>query len=227
MYQIIRAGQIKAARAILDWSQEDLASASGLALNTIRNLESGFISPREKTVTTLRQAVEKAGLEFIEPDGVRRRVDEVKVLDGPDSCEDLLNDLIQTARKYDGEIAVITESREMMGKFLGVSNGNNIDRLERLKNAAVVKCLLFDTSEPPFPVPQFQFRTTPMGNISPTPYFVYGDKHALVMNEGSGHFRFVVFTWPSLAHSYRAHFHALWKHAEPVMPRLKAQKQRA
>jgi len=45
----INARQIKAARALLDWSQENLASASGLSIATIRKIESGHISPRDKT----------------------------------------------------------------------------------------------------------------------------------------------------------------------------------
>jgi predicted transcriptional regulator len=63
--QHIRAGQIKAARAFLDWSQEDLAIVTGLSLTTIRNLEMGYISPRNATTHVVRQAIENAGLEFI------------------------------------------------------------------------------------------------------------------------------------------------------------------
>ena len=37
----IRAGQIKAARAILGWSQEELALAAQLSVATVRNIEKG------------------------------------------------------------------------------------------------------------------------------------------------------------------------------------------
>lgn len=217
MHQIIRAGQIKAARAILDWSQEDLAQKTGLALNTIRNLETGSISPREKTVSVIRQAVEKAGLEFIEPAGVRLRMEEINVHHGPESHEMLLEDMLQTTQKTDGEIAVIIKTQEMLAQSFGVTNRADLNRLDRLNAVASVKCLLLDTSAPPFPMPRVQFRAIRMDYSTPTPYFVYGNKHALVLSEGRAQFRFIVFTWPSLAHSYRSHFHALWDKAEPLV----------
>lgn len=221
MQPTLHAAQIKAARAYLDWSQEDLAHATGLAINTIRNLELGYISPREKTVNVIRQAVEKAGIEFMEPAGVRPRMDEIKIFDGGNSCDDLLDDIIQTARKTDGEIAVIVPTQEMLARALGVTGHNDLDRLKRLENAAVVKCLLFNAIEPPYPVPAFSFRVAPMNEITPTPYFVYGNKHALVMNEHNSRFRFVVFTLPGLAHTYRAHFHAVWENAEPLNMKIR------
>jgi transcriptional regulator with XRE-family HTH domain len=49
----INARQIKAARALLDWSQEDLANTSGLSIATIRKIESGHISPRGKTINSI------------------------------------------------------------------------------------------------------------------------------------------------------------------------------
>ena len=67
----LKARQIKAARALLDWSQDDLASHSGLSVNTIRKMELGHISPRGKTSHAIRHAFEDNGLEFLEPDGGR------------------------------------------------------------------------------------------------------------------------------------------------------------
>lgn len=49
-----------------------------LSVATIRNLEMGYISRR--SLVAIQQAVENAGLEFIEREGVRRRADEIKVL---------------------------------------------------------------------------------------------------------------------------------------------------
>lgn len=211
--QQICAAQIKAARAYLDWSQEDLAQITGLSANTIRNLETGYISPRGKTISVIRQAVEKAGLEFIEPAGVRLRMEEIRIYDGSDCSDVLLDDMIQTARKADAEISIIVRSWDMLARSLGVTDPNDHGRLKRLENAAVVKCLLFEDPEPPYRLPSFQFRLSLRDEISPTPYFVYGDKHALLLSEGGCRFRFVVFTLPMLTYTYRAHFLSVWKKA--------------
>lgn len=69
--KIIGARRIKAARALLNWSQDELAVAARLSIATIRKLEAGFVSPRGKTNDAVRGAFENAGLEFIEPEGVR------------------------------------------------------------------------------------------------------------------------------------------------------------
>lgn len=63
--------QIKAARALLRWSQEDLADASGVSIPTIKRLEavSGPIGGREQTADAIRAALESAGIQFIEENG--------------------------------------------------------------------------------------------------------------------------------------------------------------
>jgi transcriptional regulator with XRE-family HTH domain len=63
--------QIKAARALLRWSQSDLAQASRVPLQTIKRLETipGPLAAREGTIEALRTALEAAGVEFT--DGAR------------------------------------------------------------------------------------------------------------------------------------------------------------
>jgi transcriptional regulator with XRE-family HTH domain len=58
--------QIRAARALLDWSQSDLAAAAGLSLMTIKRLEATEqpFRARFDTVMKVKAAVEAAGIEF-------------------------------------------------------------------------------------------------------------------------------------------------------------------
>lgn len=58
--------QIKAARALLGWSQEELASRSGVSIPTVKRLEAqgGEIGGRETTGEKLRAALESGGVEF-------------------------------------------------------------------------------------------------------------------------------------------------------------------
>jgi len=59
--------QIKAARALLGWSQSDLADRSGVSAPTIKRLESsdGDLGGRDETVTAIRSALEAAGVAFM------------------------------------------------------------------------------------------------------------------------------------------------------------------
>lgn len=64
--------QIRAARALLGWSQTDLAGRCGLALNTVSRHERGATEPTPATMDAMQQALEAGGIEFIHR-GVRRR----------------------------------------------------------------------------------------------------------------------------------------------------------
>jgi transcriptional regulator with XRE-family HTH domain len=63
--------QIKAARALLDWSQEQLAAAAQISLPTIKRLEAndGPLGGRGQTSEKIRRALQTAGIEFIDENG--------------------------------------------------------------------------------------------------------------------------------------------------------------
>jgi hypothetical protein len=63
--------QIRAARALLRWSAEDLAQASALGANTVRRAEvtEGATSLTAANDRAIRRALEDAGVEFIDENG--------------------------------------------------------------------------------------------------------------------------------------------------------------
>jgi transcriptional regulator with XRE-family HTH domain len=67
----MKAMQCRAARGLLDWTQDDLAREAGVSALTIRNFEGGRTMPNPATMTVLRLAFEKAGIEFLDDDGVK------------------------------------------------------------------------------------------------------------------------------------------------------------
>jgi transcriptional regulator with XRE-family HTH domain len=73
--------QLRAARALLGWSQERLSEASGVSIPTIKRLEpgAGLVQTRVDTLDKLRRALEAAGVEFTnggEPGVKLRRKDQ-------------------------------------------------------------------------------------------------------------------------------------------------------
>lgn len=70
---VLTAGQIRAARGLLDWSQPQLAEAAKLSLPTVRRME-GPIGPSRSTVANveaIRRAFEDAGVVFLGAGEVR------------------------------------------------------------------------------------------------------------------------------------------------------------
>jgi transcriptional regulator with XRE-family HTH domain len=63
--------QIKAARALLAWSQEQLAEAADVSLPTIKRLEAndGPLGGRSGTGAKIQAALEAAGVDFIDENG--------------------------------------------------------------------------------------------------------------------------------------------------------------
>ncbi|AYG65779.1 MULTISPECIES: helix-turn-helix transcriptional regulator [unclassified Rhizobium] len=52
-------------RALLDWSQQNLAEYSKIGNATIRNFEGGKSAPQHATLDVLRRCIEAAGVIFI------------------------------------------------------------------------------------------------------------------------------------------------------------------
>lgn len=63
--------QVKAARALLGWSQGELATASKISEPTIKRLEAsdGDLGGRAETAARIQDALEAAGVEFIPENG--------------------------------------------------------------------------------------------------------------------------------------------------------------
>lgn len=64
---LIEPSQVRAARALLDWSQERLAEAAGVSVPTVKRFEggSGPSSSTAESVVKIRTALEAAGISFV------------------------------------------------------------------------------------------------------------------------------------------------------------------
>jgi transcriptional regulator with XRE-family HTH domain len=75
---VLTPAQLRAARALLDWSREDLAEKSRSRAETVKNFELRGSDPKLGTVQKWMRALEAAGVRFIDADdqdgpGVRLR----------------------------------------------------------------------------------------------------------------------------------------------------------
>lgn len=63
------AAQIRAARALLDWSQQILAERSGIARRTVAAIETGDDRVTPASIQAVRDALEAEGIVFLGLDG--------------------------------------------------------------------------------------------------------------------------------------------------------------
>jgi transcriptional regulator with XRE-family HTH domain len=67
---MIEAAQVRAARALIGWSQADLADAAGVSLSTVERFETGAPgSVPPEAVAKMGAALESAGVAFIARNG--------------------------------------------------------------------------------------------------------------------------------------------------------------
>ena len=69
---MLQSAQLRAARALLGWRQEDLAKASGVGLATVARIEQGkgVVQGNFSTIVKIQQALERAGISFIDDPAV-------------------------------------------------------------------------------------------------------------------------------------------------------------
>jgi transcriptional regulator with XRE-family HTH domain len=71
---MITASQSRAARGLLDWTQQELADAAQVGVATVRIFEGEAAETRPAILAALRRALELAGIEFIDENGGGRGV---------------------------------------------------------------------------------------------------------------------------------------------------------
>jgi transcriptional regulator with XRE-family HTH domain len=75
---MLTPAQLRAARALLGWTRDDLAERSGVAAVTVKGFEYLGADSKISTVQKMQRALEAAGIQFIDEDatggiGVRLR----------------------------------------------------------------------------------------------------------------------------------------------------------
>lgn len=66
---MITPAQCRAARGLINWSQQQLADAARVGVVTVRQFETGASQPRNATLDVLQRALEAAGVIFVAENG--------------------------------------------------------------------------------------------------------------------------------------------------------------
>lgn len=111
--------QIRAARALLGWSQSDLAERAGLSQTGIARIENGTNHPNSQTLAKIEQAFEENDIEFLGANGLRKKTDEVKTLRGTDGFKEFMHDIYNTAKNNGGTICLHNARPSNWYKWLG------------------------------------------------------------------------------------------------------------
>lgn len=110
--------QIRAARALIGWSQGELADQSGLSQTGIARIENGTNHPNSSTIKKITKAFDDFDVEFIDETGVKKRSNEIRKFRGKTGLIQFMDDVYESAKNVGGKMS-----------FYNVKPGNWIDVL--------------------------------------------------------------------------------------------------
>ena len=200
--------QIRAARALLNWSQSDLARAAQMATSSIKNAESENSSARKETLGQILDAFDLNGVEFTPGTGLRLKTDVVAVHDGRRATTALLDSIYTHAQAApDREVCIIGLDET----FSVDTDGANVlmGHINRLKAAGVQERILICEGDTRFLNAPECYRWLPRSYFTRnSPIYVYGDRVAI--HSGSLKRRTIIIEARPLAQHMRMIFSLLW-----------------
>lgn len=205
---MITIEQIRAARAMLNWSQKQLAEAAGISRRSLISIEAGLVVPRLPTVKAIKNALEKARITFADGCTVTRQLEvfDVDRLEGVGAIESLVNDLIECCRLGASEVLLCnTDERRWEENTTPAIKERYYGNLEKLD--VNERCLIMHGDTTTFGDPT-TYRWMPQEYYSEASYIVCGSMLAIVVWQPV--LRIVRIQNEAISKSYRRHFECLW-----------------
>jgi DNA-binding XRE family transcriptional regulator len=204
---MITGRQIRAARALLDWSAEVLAKKVGLSREAINKMEDGSVQPRAKNLADIMHILDEHGIEFTGERGVQFRDDTFKVYEGSDDFLHLLDEVYYSLKDRSERIV------RMMYVDYAVNQPVTDDRFEFLTKQGFTFLSLIRDGGKKALGPCHAIATK---DFNHNPKFIYADRAATVVDEPNGKKRILVIRNASLADMERRTFDLIWRMTKEV-----------
>jgi DNA-binding XRE family transcriptional regulator len=223
---MITAAQLRAARGLLDWTRADLAKAAQISPETVKNIEHGTFKPQEGTAENIVKAFAAHDVEFTENEGVRIRRDAVIRFEGAEGFKRFMDDVYEEEKKPaaatggDKPVCVSSFDDREFDKHLGDYYMRHAQRVRDLGNVKV-RVLVQEGPFHCFPEEKTgtggfrEYRYNPQQVKGNVPFYVYGDKLAVMMFEKDKEPQIIVISSAPVAKTYREMFDVLWQVAVP------------
>jgi len=206
----ISPAQLRAARALLNWSRRDLAKLSGISEPTLHRYENGTTSPESRMENKLIEAFDARGVEFSERNGVCFKSNEVEVFDGKDRFDDFYDFLYEHLNQFGGDVCVVIYNQMQLMRARH-DPALHLKRMKKLYDQKKITFRLLTTISDFKSHGYAQIRWMPKLRPTPTSFYAFGNCLALIslLDEKSPHV--VVLRSPPLADGYRKGFEMSWQ----------------
>lgn len=206
---MISISQVKAARALLDIKQAELADMAGVSITAVNNMERQIGSPRLDTIMAIQGALEQAGIEFLEDDGVKRKgeVFEFLKFEGAHIIEKLTDDMLTHIQDGDEVIMCGIDER----RFVALDEKQVQRYAQGSRNKNMRERILSRHGDKYFVSPASCYRWVSPDLFGRIPYIVYNDRVVFMLWEKP--YRCIIIRNPSLAETFKTQFEFLWESA--------------
>jgi len=207
---MISANQLRAARAHLDLSQDDVAAAAGITKYTLSNIERGVTDGSARSLDALRQYYERYGLHFTDDDGIRVVVSDILSYEGETGLNAFMWDVVATMERQPGTYCVSNVDENNWLKWQGIEEATKIrDRIAAIPGIRS-HILVKEGDDRTFATDYAEYRALPTEMFyDNTSYYVYADKMALIRFDPDNVIIRVLHN-RDFAESYKLMFYRFW-----------------
>lgn len=131
--------QCRAARGLLNWTQQDLASHCGLSKTSINNFERGLGNSKTDTLNRIHKTLIQEGITLLPHDGIQRHKTSLLMERGQGALDRLFDDIINHIDPKLDQVTLCLDDKDLFKK--------GIQRLHKQK----VKTEIYDTT--PYRIP--------------------------------------------------------------------------
>jgi transcriptional regulator with XRE-family HTH domain len=208
---MISVSQIRAARALLDWTQGQLAERSGLSLRALNSIERGLAAPRLETLRFIQETFETENIEFGENDGVRRKTERLDIVkfEGTEHLNQHLIDVVRELHTPCAEVLYNLASEEIHADLRPQMLDDYFVHIAQHK---ITERVLLATGESWIISPPPCYRWMKPEAFNHVCYIVYGDNVAFQIL--SKPHRVIIIRNPGIADMFRRQFEFNWAAAE-------------
>jgi transcriptional regulator with XRE-family HTH domain len=206
----ITTAQIRGARGILNWSQQDLAQRTGISATSIGSIENGQTTPRASTIDTIKTTFEKNGIEFLGMQGVRERDNTLLTYEGRQGIQQFFDDVYETSKIPGTEICLFNGVPHKLIEWLGDDFYNmHAERMDKLHDNFTFKIIVEEGNQQFIARNFAEYRWFPKEKFNDRTLYCYGDKLAF-LNFAKDNVKIVVMQQAEIAASFKELFKIAW-----------------
>lgn len=174
---LVKPQQMRAARALLGWSQAELAERAGVAELTVINFEGAKSTPTAATLEKLMLAVDTGGVELLSNGGVAPISTRVKHYRGSDDFRRFFDDIYLTAKNEGGSICLFNGVPPLLIKWLGSEwYKAHAERMREIKDKFTFNVIVNEDESGLIGSSFANYRFFPKELFSNKTIYIYGNK---------------------------------------------------